>query len=125
MSLFERAVATDKRAANRTTDKAARARRLQVVDDILEVVVKYMNGNFTNCNRLKCRKKLTLSEALRLLKACKVHRNKATKTMQKRRTRVKNMIEEKKLELWIMKVRCNSVAPRLLLISTFSTRKTT
>lgn len=124
MSLFKRAVEADKRAANRTRDKAARARRLQLDDDILEVVIQYMNGEFTNCNRPKCHEKLTLSEALRPLKACEVHRSKATKTMQKCRSRVKDLIEEKKLKLWIMQVRCYSVALLLLPICTFSMGKT-
>lgn len=115
MSLFKRAVATDKRAVSRT-DKAGRARRLQVDDEILKVVVNYMNGEFKICNRRKCCEKLTLSEALRALKACEDHRGKSTETMQKRRSREKDMITKKSLELWIMKVRRMLVAPRLVLI---------
>lgn len=104
MSLFKRAVANDKRVASRIRDKAVRNARLKIDDKILEIVTNYKNGIPTNCSRPKCRMKLSLSEALRLLKGCEEHRGQSTASMQKHRSRVNDMITEKELELWIMKV---------------------
>lgn len=116
MSLFKRAVANDKHVASRIKDKAGRKARLKIDDDILEIVTNYKDGHFTNCNRPKCRVKLSLSEALRLLKGCEEHRGKSTASMQKHRSRVNDLITEKELQLWIMKVRRIIDALRPILI---------
>lgn len=91
--MFKFAVGTEKGHArpkqrkHNTHDRFMISRELDL--NIIKIAIKYAEGKRKRCNRLGCEGRLTLSEVLRHLKACVIHRIAAKVRSKEHRTKLK------------------------------------